>query len=324
MSTGVVFFGNSESLLSNVIFEYLLVYGARFLAAADAPPSSRISTNSAREGFSWRGYSARKGIPVFEPRDPNESDFVRRVNDLCPDLLVAAGYTRRLGAELTGAARVASVNFHASLLPAYRGKHPVFWALRNGEKSTGMTVHLIDEGLDTGAIVYRAAVRTRKEDTVSSLYDRILAKSDVLVRRLVSDAQDNHLPSKPQPPGAGSYYSGTGEEDFTIYWSMPAEQIRRRISATPGKCFFTIGGNRIYCLRAVAESAGPDKTAGGAVIGQRAATAGRIISIGRGIVRVAAGDGFLGLAAVKPEGKTEMSASEFCRSLGYTKGTILT
>ena len=94
-----------------------------------------------------------------------------------------------LKAEILAVPRLLAANFHASLLPAYRGKHPLFWALRNGERWTGLTVHVMDGGLDTGDILYQVRVRTRRDDTVASLYDRVIGRSLPLVGRLIADAE---------------------------------------------------------------------------------------------------------------------------------------
>ncbi len=76
---------------------------------------------------------------------------------LCPDMFVAVGYTDLLRAPLLAVPRILAANFHASLLPAYRGRHPVFWALRHGERWAGLTVHVMDEGFDTGDVLYAGA-----------------------------------------------------------------------------------------------------------------------------------------------------------------------
>jgi methionyl-tRNA formyltransferase len=163
-----------------------------------------------------------------------------------PDLFVAVGYVRLLKEKVLSVPRMMAVNFHASLLPAYRGKHPVFWALRHGEKSAGLTVHVMDPHLDTGDILYQVRVRTRRRDTVTTLYDRIMAKSVGLVGRLVVDARDGRLHSRSQAGDGASYFSSTSEDDFRLDWSMDAETLRRWICTTPGKCFEGDGDDRTY------------------------------------------------------------------------------
>ena len=154
-------------------------------------------------------------------------------------------------AEILAVPRIVSANVHASLLPAYRGRSPVFWALRHGEH-----VQRPDDPLDgrsawiTGDLLYQVRVRTRKNDTVASLYDRIIAKGVKLVPRLIADAERGRLPRKSQPESGGSYFSAAKEADFRLDWSRGSEELRRWISCTPGQCFTDVGGQRVFFLDA--------------------------------------------------------------------------
>ena len=159
----------------------------------------------------------------MEPSSPNLPEFVDAMRRLSPDLLIAAGYSQVLGEQILSIPRLLPVNFHASLLPAYRGKHPVFWALRNGERWAGLTVHVMDAGLDTGDILYQVRVRTRAQDSVATLYDRIMDRSVNLVGLLVKDAEEGTLGPRPQPEVGASYYSSVDEDDFRLDWTRDAE-----------------------------------------------------------------------------------------------------
>ena len=88
----------------------------------------------------------QRGVAIFEPESPNLLGFVEAMSDLSPDLFMAVGYTKLLKKRILSTPRIAAVNFHASPLPAYRGKHPVFWVLRGGECRSGLTVHVMDSG----------------------------------------------------------------------------------------------------------------------------------------------------------------------------------
>jgi len=133
-SLRVVFFGNSQSEFSNRLFTPLLNAPCELVGMVDAPPIKRQSTNpwKATGQPSFVEAARAGGIPVFEPANPNTSDFIETLGSLAPDLFLAAGYMFLLKPALLSIPRIVAINFHASLLPAYRGKHPVFWALRNG------------------------------------------------------------------------------------------------------------------------------------------------------------------------------------------------
>ena len=227
-------------------------------------------------------------------------------------MFVAAGYIQILKPSLLAIPRIVAANFHASLLPAYRGKHPVFWALRNGERSAGLTVHVMQAGLDTGDILFQVRLRTRKRDSVATLYDRIMDGSLGLVRRLVDDAANGTLHRKPQARAGASYYSSTSEEDFRLDWSADAEQLRRWICTSPGKCFCDLSRQRIFFLDAEKERS--------PAVGQRDGT---LVRIGRTNCIVATGRDALRLRRVRLEPERELFAAQLCRELNVKEGDCL-
>ncbi len=310
MTLRVAFFGSSQNVFSRRFYEALLQTPCEIVAAVDLPPASRASTNPAKqEGvLDFAQDAARRGIPVCEPADPNAPEFVARMRSLAPDLFLAAGYLFRLGADVLAAARIVSVNVHASLLPAYRGRSPVFWALRHGERYSGLTIHAMDDRLDTGDLLYQVRVRTRKDDSVASLYDRIIDQGVKLVPRLVADAGRNRLPRRPQPAEGGSYFSAAKETDFRIDWSRSAEELRRWIVTTPGKCFALAGQTRIYFLDAKV-AANP-----------RGAAPGTVLRIGRFGCTIAAGDAALRLDRIEVPTAARMPLAQFLRESGLTVG----
>ena len=187
---------------------------------------------------------------------------------LKPDLFLAVGYMFRLKAEILAVPRLVSANVHASLLPAYRGRSPVFWALRHGEPYSGLSIHSMDQELDRGNLLYQVRVRTRKNDTVASLYDRIIAKGLKLVPKLIADAERGRLPRIATPESAGSYFSAAKEADFRLDWSRGTEELRRWIVITPGQCFTDVRGQRVFFLDAKI-AANPKKAVAGDVAHNR-------------------------------------------------------
>jgi methionyl-tRNA formyltransferase len=252
-----------------------------------------------------------RGIPVFEPANPNTSDFAETLAAHAPDLFLAAGYMFLLRPALLSIPRLLAVNFHASLLPAYRGKHPVFWALRNGERQAGLTAHVMDPHFDTGDILYQVRVRTRKRDTVSTLYDRIIEKSVSLVPRLIADAAQGTLPRTPQTGAGASYFSSVSEEDFQLDWTCPAESLRRWIQTSPGECWRMVAGRRVYFMDAeVVRSSSP-------------AVPGQLIELGRFSTTLATGKDALVVRWVRPDGQGKLRFSRLCAELGLKAGDVL-
>lgn len=309
----VVFFGNSQSVFSNRLFTPLLEAPCDLAGVVDVPPAKRQSTNPwTTTGFPSFVEAARaRGTPVFEPPNSNAPDFEGALAAFAPHLFIAAGYMFLLKPPLLSIPRILAINFHASLLPAYRGKHPVFWALRNGERQAGLTAHIMDPHFDTGDILYQVRVRTRKQDTVSTLYDRIIDKSVLLVPRLIADTTQGTLHRAPQPVTGESYFSSPSDKDFHLDWTRPADSLRCWIQTSPGECWRMVAGRRVYFLDAEVIRH-PDKV-----------TPGRLIRLGRTTTTLAVGEGALVVRWVQPEGEEKRPLSLLCAELGLKAGDVL-
>ena len=312
MPQRVVFFGNSQNVFSERFYNELQKTDCRIVALIDIPDAAGASTNpsanTARVDFVAE--SGQLGIPALAPASPNQPEVVETLRSLQPDLMLAVGYTKLLKAELLSLPRLVSANVHASLLPAYRGKHPVFWALRHGEPYSGLTIHAMDAHLDTGDILYQVTVQTRPGDSVATLYERIIEAGLPLVSRLIEDAERGELPRTKQSPEDGSYFSGTTEEDFRIDWSRPAEEQQRWIMATPGQCFVELCGRRIYFHDAEV------------VPGHSGSPSGTLVNMGHPGCTVATSDGSLRLHRIRNEKLGETTMADFCRDVGWSAGDV--
>jgi methionyl-tRNA formyltransferase len=204
-----------------------------------------------------------------------------------------------------------AANFHASLLPDYRGKHPVFWTLRGGERWAGLTVHALDAGIDTGDILYQVKVRTRRNDSVATLYDRIMDRSTSLVSKLIDGVVQGTVPRHPQPKGSGSYFSTTSEEDFRLDWSWDAERIRRMVTITPGKCFIQLRSHYLYF-----QDAEIFRT-------EESAPAGTLLKMGHKRVVIASKEGAVSFAQLRIDSGSVLPASQLLKELGYKSGNAL-
>ena len=297
----------------------------RVAAVVDSPKSGWVST---RQGGSNDSppfdLAARElGIPAVQPEEPNSQAVIASIASVQPDLFVAVGYTRRLGASLLALPRLGAVNFHASLLPAYRGKHPVFWALHFGERTAGLTVHRMDPRIDAGEILYQVRVRTRLDDTVASLYERIMLKSVGLMTHLVRDACRDRLAGRPQEESSSSYFWSTTPEDFRISFTLPAELIGRRTAATPGRCWFPLQGRRIMSVEAALESRRSEEPGQSGRHRGVAPAPGAVLTIGRRHVVVAANPGKVRLRRLAAADGPALPAAALLREAGYGPGDCL-
>lgn len=119
---------------------------------------------------------------------------------------------------MLAAPRWTCLNIHPSLLPSYRGTNPVYWALAENQSHTGITIHTMDEGIDTGAIVAQCETPIRPEDTHHTLYLRLAQMGSILLRdTLRQAARTGALPRQAQPPGDWKTYPPPTRESFTAF-----------------------------------------------------------------------------------------------------------
>ncbi len=147
------------------------------------------------------------GVRTIRCADPNSPEFVKEVQRLEVDLIIVAAFSRILKQELIGAPRLTSINVHPSLLPRYRGPDPFYWVLANGETETGVTLHYIDEGIDSGDIILQRKLEIGPKDTEISLRDRSARVAAELLREGVPLMLKGMAQRLPQDHTAASYYS---------------------------------------------------------------------------------------------------------------------
>lgn len=193
------------------------------------------------------------GIPVLQPQDVNKSSFVDRLSGMHPDLLVCVSYHAIFRAPLLAVFSGRLINAHLAPLPHYRGRAPINWAIINGEDHTAVTVHLIDEGVDTGPILVQRRVPICEEDRAIDVVLRALPVFPVAVLAAVEQmAQGTSHPVR-QDPADGSYFPRRTPEDGLVNWdSETAQDIHRKIRALtdpyPGAYAFW-GRRKVVFLR---------------------------------------------------------------------------
>jgi methionyl-tRNA formyltransferase len=175
-------------------------------------------------------------------KDPEAVEWVRARN---PDLLVLAFVTDFVPKEMIGAAPHGGINYHPSLLPKYRGGSAMNWAIISGEKETGVTIHQIDEGVDTGPIIIQERVVIDADDTLKSLYFQKLYPRGI---RMMADAvrliREGKASPKIQDHSLGSFQPVIKASDVTIDWRQPTQityDLIRGSNPAPGAYTFFRG-----------------------------------------------------------------------------------
>lgn len=145
-------------------------------------------------------------IPVFQPkklRDNNEVlELIKNIN---PDMIVVVAYGRILTKEILNIPKYGCVNVHGSLLPKYRGSAPIQWSIINGDKQTGVTTMLMDEGIDTGDILEVSTMPIEDEDTGGSLFDKLCLKGAELLSTTVKGLEEGSITPKKQSENEATY-----------------------------------------------------------------------------------------------------------------------
>jgi methionyl-tRNA formyltransferase len=171
------------------------------------------------------------GLPVVMPDDANSWELAERVARLQPDFIFSFYYRSMLGAPLLGSARRGALNMHGSLLPKYRGRAPVNWAILNGERETGATLHYMVERADAGDIVDQLAVPILEDDDAREVFGKVTAAAEIVLARSLPGLIAGNGPRRPQLIEPGQYFGRRRPEDGRIDWSQPAVRIHDLVRA---------------------------------------------------------------------------------------------
>ncbi len=202
--------------------------------------------------------AARHAIPAITPADPNGRATVARVKKAGPDFVFSFYYRKMLGPELLAIPARGAFNMHGSLLPKYRGRSPVNWAILKGEAETGATLHEMVARPDAGRIVDQERVPIGEDDLAVDVFRKMTAAAEAVLDRALPKLLDGTAVLREQHLAAGSYYGGRKPEDGRIDWSRPAREVHDLVRAVappfPG-AFTEVGGERVRVLRTKLEPA---------------------------------------------------------------------
>ncbi|MFZ3035656.1 MAG: formyltransferase [Rugosibacter sp.] len=198
--------------------------------------------------------AARYDIPVSLPDDANDTALVAELAALAPDFLFSFYYRQMLKAPLLAMPKLGAYNMHGSLLPKYRGRVPVNWAIIHGERETGATLHQMLEKPDAGGIVAQQAVPILPDDTAGEVFDKVTLAAELALDRVLPDLIQGRITPQAQNLAAGSYFGGRCAADGRIDWHQPAATVHNLIRAVappyPGAFFDTPQG-RLRVLRSL-------------------------------------------------------------------------
>ncbi len=171
------------------------------------------------------------GIPVITPDNPNAPEVVEQIRALQPDFFFSFYYREMLKAPLLAIPKRGGLNMHGSLLPKYRGRVPVNWAIIRGETETGATLHYMTEKPDNGDIVAQQAVPILPNDTAFEVFQKVTVAAEIALDRCLPDLLAGKAEALKQDLSQGAYFGGRKPEDGIIDWSLSALQIHNLVRA---------------------------------------------------------------------------------------------
>jgi methionyl-tRNA formyltransferase len=170
-------------------------------------------------------------LPIYQPKSLKTDEMRELVNSLKPDMIIVVAYGRILPPWLLQFSRYGCINLHGSLLPKYRGAAPVHWAIANGEKTTGVSTMLLDEGLDTGPVYLCEQTQIGPDEPAPELYHRLAEIGGPLILKTLQGIIAGTLEPKPQDGTNATQAPVLKKEDGFIDWAMPAAQVHNRVRA---------------------------------------------------------------------------------------------
>lgn len=176
-------------------------------------------------------HAAWHGIATITPANPNAAAIVAQVAALQPDFLFSFYYRSMLGSELLALPRRGAYNMHGSLLPKYRGRAPVNWAVLHGERETGATLHAMVAAPDAGAIVEQQAVPILPDDTALEVFRKVTVAAEVALHRALPALIAGNAPHRAQDLAAGAYFGRRSARDGIIDWNRGALAAHNLIRA---------------------------------------------------------------------------------------------
>ena len=255
------------------------------------------------------GVARRLNIPVHTPESVNTPEWTARIREMRPDIIFSFYYRNMISEEILRIPRLGAFNMHGSLLPKYRGRVPINWAVLHGEKETGATLHRMVKRADAGDIVDREAVPIGPDDTAFDVFNKVTAAARLVLERQLDAIKAGTSPRIPQDESQATYFGGRRPEDGRINWTGRAEEIYDLIRAVthpyPG-AFTVVNGKRLFIWQAKPLGRGEGKP-------------GMVMSVDP--LRVATGSGSLEITRYQWEGDHEEAAVDVTHDL--RAGTVL-
>ncbi|MEI7586400.1 methionyl-tRNA formyltransferase [Runella sp.] len=303
----IIFMGTPEFAVSSL--QKLVESDCEVVAVVTAPdkPAGRglqLTPSPVKQ------FAVSRGIPVLQPEKLKNPDFLAELRSYQADLQVVVAF-RMLPQVVWNMPPKGTFNLHASLLPQYRGAAPINWAIINGETQTGVTTFFLEHEIDTGKIIFQETEPIYYDDTIGTLYERLMRKGAELVVQTVKAVEAANYPQTPQP-SAETLKSAPKifKETCEINWNQSSESIRnfvRGLSPYP-TAWTTLNGKICKVFKTSVAN------------GQESLTSSdtAIRTDNKTYLRFKSADGWVAIEELQLEGKKRMGIEEFLRGTKLT------
>ena len=174
-------------------------------------------------------FGIEHNIEIIQPRKMKDSELIKKIKDLDPDLIVVVAYGKILPREIIDIPKYGIINVHSSLLPKYRGASPIHSAILNGEKETGVSIMYIEEGLDSGDVILMESCEITETDTLGTLHDKLKVIGAELLGKAITLIEKEEVTSTPQDHTKATFVKPITKEEEKIDWSRPAEEVYNKV-----------------------------------------------------------------------------------------------
>ncbi len=256
------------------------------------------------------------GIPVLQPVSIKEPEVIEQIRSLTPDIIITAAYGQIIPPAILDIPKFGCINVHASLLPKYRGASPIHWSIINGEEETGITIMLMDEGMDTGDILLQSRLSIGRDETAGQLHDRLSQLAVDTLKKAVEGIQRGTIVPIPQDHDKATYCPKLDKSMGAIDWSKSPRDVKnlvRGLNPWPG-AYTYYKNNMVKIWNVNIIDIGKNKDKGGTIIKANSKEG----------IWVAAGDGIIEIKDMQVAGSRRMDSRQYMMGHHWDVGEILT